>query len=143
MPTEAKAATAQLPIILFIKQQHARQHQQSEGQTSTPASPSLHVQYLQAVQDAVLRSGVAHRLGPRSEAGVAEAPSQPAGMRGSTTSPRSTITLKADLGAEQQTCTPTAGRAPAVQSRRSNRSEGDTEVKQLSYLQQQLHVAAN
>lgn len=83
---------------------------------------------LQAIQEAVLRSGVPQRLSLLSDA-AAGAPGARANMRGSSASPRSTITLKADLEADQQFETPTAVRAPgAVQMRRSNRSEGDTEV---------------
>jgi hypothetical protein len=62
-------------------------------------------------------------------------------MHGSTASPRSTITLKADLEAEQQPSAFATGRAPAVNMRSSNRSEGDTEVTQQQQ-QKQQHVDA-
>ncbi|WIA11303.1 hypothetical protein OEZ85_011426 [Tetradesmus obliquus] len=84
----------------------------------------------QAIQDAVLSCGLIQRLGlPGDAAAAAAATGREGGMRASTTSPRSTITLKADLETEQQSGTLAVGRTSARSMRCSNRSEGDHELK--------------
>jgi hypothetical protein len=88
---------------------------------------------LQDIQEAIFRSGVQLRLDLPADAAAAvaaaaAAPKRLGDMRRST-SPRSTITLKAYSEADQALGTPNAIMAPgALQMRSSNRSEGDTEV---------------
>ncbi|WIA31383.1 hypothetical protein OEZ86_002282 [Tetradesmus obliquus] len=84
----------------------------------------------QAIQDAVLSCALIQRLGlPGDAAAAAAATGREGGMRASTTSPRSTITLKADLETEQQSGTLAVGRTSARSMRCSNCSEGDHELK--------------
>jgi hypothetical protein len=93
---------------------------------------------LQDIQEAIFRSGVQQRLDLPADAAAAvataavaaaaAAPKRLGDMRRST-SPRSTITLKACSEADQALGTPNAVMGPgALQMRSSNRSEGDTEV---------------
>jgi hypothetical protein len=103
--------------------------------TASPTCIATHVvHHLQDIQEALVSSGVHQRLQLPGDAAAAPAAAAAALLKRSgdmrnSTSPRSTITLKTCLEADQVLGTPSNAMAPgAIQMRRSNRSEGDTEV---------------